>query len=292
VQRGLKQIEAAIQPDGGIYLPESTHQNYETAIALLALTSANADGRYNAPISKAVAYLKDIQWDVKEAGDRSNLAFGGGGYGSHSRPDLSNTVFLLDALKAAGVSSHDEAMQNAMVFVSRCQNLSSPDNTTPFAGKIQDGGFYYTPAAGGSSPAGTTPEGGLRSYGSMTYAGLRSMIYAGVTADDPRVQAAQNWIRRFYSLNENPGIGQSGLYYYYQTFAKTLDALGENQFVDAQNVKHDWRAELAEKLISQQKENGSWSNETTRWYEGDPNLVTGYALMSLARCQSRPSDTK
>ena len=53
--------------------------------------------------------------------------------------------------------------------MARTQNLVGPDNDQPFPAKAtgddQAGGFYYTPAAGGESQAGQTPEGGLRSYG-------------------------------------------------------------------------------------------------------------------------------
>ena len=117
-------------------------------------------------------------------------------------------------------------MKKALIFVSRCQNFESANNTLPFAAKNPDGGFYYTAAAGGESPAGKTPNGGLRSYGSMTYAGLKSMIYAGVGRDDPRVKAATKWIEQHYDLTSNPGMGPSGLYYYYHTAAKALDAAG------------------------------------------------------------------
>ena len=48
-------------------------------------------------------------------------------------------------------------------------------------------GEEWEAAAGGQSQAGTTPNGGLRSYGSMTYAGLKSMIYAGVGPEDVEV---------------------------------------------------------------------------------------------------------
>ncbi|HWL08519.1 MAG TPA: prenyltransferase/squalene oxidase repeat-containing protein [Planctomicrobium sp.] len=287
VQQGLKVLESHQQPDGGVYHPNSKLKNYESSLAVMAFASANADGRYNAAIEKAIAYLKEIQWDEKEIGEgKGNVAFGGAGYGSHSRPDLSNTTFFLEAMKAAGISSHDAAVQNALVFVSRCQNLPSEHNTTEHADKVKDGGFYYTVAAGGSSQAGTNPDGGLRSYASMTYAGLKSMIYAGVNPDDPRVKAAESWIRKFYTLKENPGMGQQGLYYYYQMFAKALETLGSHQFVDASDVSHDWRKELAEQLFSEQKANGSWVNENPRWLEGDPNLTTAYALISLSRCHS------
>jgi squalene-hopene/tetraprenyl-beta-curcumene cyclase len=281
VQKGLKRIEQAIRPDGGIYTDKSTHKNYETAIALLALQSANADGHFQDAIAKAVEFLKHQQWDEEEVGDKSHVNYGGAGYGSKSRPDLSNTAFFLDALKAAGVSASDPAIQKTLVFVSRCQNLKSEHNQTEFAALVNDGGFYYTPAAGGSSPAGQTPEGGLRSYGSMTYAGLKSMIYAGLTPDDPRVQAAESWIRKFYTFDENPGMGQQGLYYYYQMMAKALEATGNDTFTDQSGTDHDWRGELVKSLIKRQLDNGSWVNSNQRWLEGDPNLVTAYCLIAL-----------
>ncbi|MGD9858344.1 MAG: hypothetical protein AB7U20_25665, partial [Planctomycetaceae bacterium] len=167
-------------------------------------------------------------------------------------------------------------------------NLETEFNTTPHAGKIEDGGFYYTAAAGGETKAETTPNGGLRSYASMTYAGLKSMIYAGLTPDDQRVKAATEWIKRFYTLEENPGIGQQGLFYYYHTFAKTLSVMGVDEFEEASGAKHDWRKELAEHLFSVQQSNGSWLNPTDRWYEGDPNLVTAYALLALSYCEPEP----
>ncbi|MFO0941095.1 MAG: hypothetical protein U0930_10035 [Pirellulales bacterium] len=126
-------------------------------------------------------------------------------------------------------------------------------------------------------------EGGLRSYGSMTYAGLKSMIYAGVSKDDPRVKAATKFLQQNYDLNSNPGVGQQGLFYYYHTMAKALNAVGGDSFKDAKGQDHAWKAELRAKLKSLQKEDGSWVNETTRWMEGDPNLVSAYALLALAQ---------
>lgn len=213
------------------------------------------------------------------------MFYGGAGYGSHSRPDLSNTSFLVDALHALGAGADDEAMQKALQFVSRCQNLESDANSSPFAAKINDGGFFYTVANGGESKAGNEPNGGLRSYGSMTYAGLKSMIYAGVDRDDPRVKAAVDFARNHYTLDQNPGVGQQGLFYYYHTLAKALDAYGDDAFVDGSGGKHDWRAELREKLSELQQSDGSWINETVRWMEGDPNLVSGYVLLTLAHCK-------
>jgi squalene-hopene/tetraprenyl-beta-curcumene cyclase len=285
--KSLKYLEGFVQPDGGIYVPESGHKNYETCIAMLAFADANKDGRYGELLKKADAFLKGLQWDESKGIDKNNVAYGGAGYGLSKRPDLSNTGFLVEALRAAGTGPDDEAMKKALVFISRCQNLESEYNTTEFAAKNPDGGFYYTVAAGGSSMAGKTDDGGLRSYASMTYAGLKSMIYAGVTPDDPRVKAAVEWVQKHYSLAENPGMGEAGLYYYYDTYAKALAALGQDTIVDAAGKSHHWRDELVQALADRQQFDGSWLNKTPRWLEGDPNLVTGYALLALSYCRPK-----
>jgi squalene-hopene/tetraprenyl-beta-curcumene cyclase len=252
----------------------------------MALKDADAGGKYDKILAHADKFLRGLQWDEEEGISKSDDRYGGADYGpSKKRPDLSNTQFLIDALKTLGAKDDDPNIQKALVFVSRCQNLESANNTTKFASKVNDGGFFYTVAAGGSSPAGKTADGGLRSYGSMTYAGLKSMIYAGLTATDPRVKAASEWIRRHYTVVENPGLGEQGLYYYYDTFAKTMAALKVNEFKDAQGDKHDWRKELAEQLFTVQQANGSWVNPKERWLEGDPNLSTAYALLALKYCE-------
>jgi squalene-hopene/tetraprenyl-beta-curcumene cyclase len=286
VARGLRYLEGFIQKDGGVYQAESLYQNYETCLAMMCFVEANRDGRYTEKIKRAEAFVKQIQWGTSGDIDKANLAFGGAGYGKHGRPDLSNTSFFVEAIKSSGSESDDEAMQAALAFISRCQNLESEHNTTPFPTKNPDGGSYYTPAAGGQSQAGLTANGGLRSYGSMTYAGLKSMIFAGVDKDDPRVKAAMGWISANYNLSTNPGMGSSGLYYYYHTFAKTLSVVGVDSIQDANGKEHDWRKELIATLQTRQQRNGSWTNENERWLEGDPNLVTAYALMALSHCRT------
>jgi len=284
--KGLTALGKFVQKDGGIYAPGTGHKNYETCVAVMALKAADAGGKYDKILARADRFLRGLQWDEEEGIDKADARYGGADYGpSKKRPDLSNTQFLLDALKTLGAKDDDPNVQKALVFVSRCQNLESQHNTTAFASKVNDGGFFYTVAAGGSSPAGTTPDGGLRSYGSMTYAGLKSMIYAGLTASDPRVKAASTWIRRHYTVSENPGLGQQGLFYYYDTFAKTLAVLKLDEFDDAQGQKHDWRKELADQLFTVQQPNGSWVNSKERWLEGDPNLSTAYALLALKYCE-------
>jgi squalene-hopene/tetraprenyl-beta-curcumene cyclase len=285
VARGLEYLKSFRHDDGGIYRPGSLYGNYETCLAILCFSEANRDGRYRELIGRADAYVKGIQWDESEGIDASDLRYGGAGYGTHARPDLSNTTFLIDALRAAGNPEDDPAIQAALVFVSRCQNLESEHNTSPFPVKNPDGGFYYTVAAGGQSQAGETPTGGLRSYGSMTYAGLKSMIYAGVGPDDPRVKAAFEWARKHYDLRANPGLGSAGLFYYYHTFAKALDAMDLDVITDSAGKEHAWRAELVAELARLQQPDGSWLNDNPRWMEGDSNLVSAYTLMALSYCK-------
>jgi hypothetical protein len=287
VAKSIKYLEQFIREDGGIHRKDTLYRNYETCLGIVCFSEANRDGRYDKVLKKADAFVKGIQWDDEEAKDPSDPAFGGAGYGKHKRPDLSNTTFLIEALKATGNDENSEAIKRALIFVSRCQNLETEHNTTPFSAKNPDGGFYYTPAAGGKSQAGESPEGGLRSYASMTYAGLKSMIYAGVGPKDKRVEAAIKWIGKHYDLKSNPGMGDSGLFYYYNTFAKALDAIGEDTFVEADGTKHNWRAELLAELAARQQKDGSWINDNERWLEGDPNLVTGYALLALSYCKPK-----
>ncbi|MEM6469439.1 MAG: prenyltransferase/squalene oxidase repeat-containing protein [Planctomycetota bacterium] len=286
VKKAIKFILSNVQPDGGIYAKGSRYRNYETSVAVGALIRANTDDRFESQLKRAEAFLKEIQWDEGEGVKSSDTAYGGAGYGSHSRPDLSNTSFLLEALTELGNTPDDEAIQKALKFISRTQNLTGHGNDTEHADRIVDGGFYYTPAAGGESKVKGDAGGGLRSYGSMTYAGLKSMIYAGLTEDDPRVKAAMEFIQKNYSLSENPGMGAAGLYYYYHTFAKALDAADLKVLTDASGVNHNWRRELAATLVKAQQSDGSWVNEGNgRWMEGNRNLVTAYALLSLSYCR-------
>ncbi|WP_339888662.1 prenyltransferase/squalene oxidase repeat-containing protein [Rhodopirellula europaea] len=282
IAKAIKYLESKVQPDGGIYATGSKHRNYETTTAAMALNKANQDGRFDSQLERAKNFLKDIQWDEEEGAEPGDTAYGGAGYGSHSRPDLSNTAFLIEALHDLGTDPQDESIQKALMFVSRTQNLTQHGNDTQHADKIGDGGFYYTPAAGGQSKAGESADGGLRSYGSMTYAGLKSMIYAGLTPEDPRVNAALDFIRNHYTLDNNPGMGAQGQYYYYHTFAKALDVAGLEVVESTDAGPRDWRTDLINKLEAEQQEDGSWVNrEAERWMEGDRQLVTAYCLLAL-----------
>jgi squalene-hopene/tetraprenyl-beta-curcumene cyclase len=283
--KSLKYLESFVQPDGGIYKTGSRLKNYESCLGIVCFKEANKDGRYDKQLKAADKYVKGEQLDEVDGKEKSDFDYGGIGYSGQTRPDLSNTQFFLEAVAAGGGGAESQAVQKALVFVSRCQNLETEHNTTPNAAKNPDGGFYY--AIEDAGPAGETDNGGLRSYGSMTYAGLKSMIFAGVKKDDPRVKAAVKWVQKHYDLKQNPGVGDGGLYYYYHTLAKALDAVGQDEIEDADGKQHNWRKELIAELASRQKENGSWVNENKKWLEGDANMVTGFALLTLSYCKTK-----
>jgi len=291
-KRALGFLLRYVQPDGGIYVPGEGMRNYHTSVALMAL-AATKDPANAEIIRNAQNFLKKLQWDSGEGVETSNSWYGGQGYGRHKRPDLSNTQMMLEALKQSGLEPDDPVYKKAMVFVQRCQMLGVNNDQT-FANESIDGGFIYTPVAGGESKAGIEIVDGrprLRSYGSMTYAGFKSMLYANVDHDDLRVKRALEWIHRHYTLDHNPNMpqGQSkqGLFYYYHVFARALHAWGEDVLIDAQGVEHHWRRELCAKLVSLQRPEGLWVNEEDRWYEGNPNLVTAYAILSLQTALDR-----
>ena len=291
--RGVAFVQRFVQSDGGIYVNGEGMRNYHTSVALMAL-AATKDPAHATRIADAQKFLTKIQWDSGEGYEASSPWYGGQGYGRHKRPDLSNTQFMLEALHQSGLPADDPAYKKALVFVSRCQLLDAT-NDQPFADGANDGGFVYTAANEGESKAGTVVEGDkprLRSYGSMTYAGFKSMLYANLDRGDARVRAAVKWIRSHYTLDHNPNMPQEktkqGLYYYYHTFARAMQVWGEEVIVDDQHRPHPWRRELCAKLLSLQHKDGSWVNEADRWYEGNPHLVTAYAVLSLQTALDGP----
>jgi squalene-hopene/tetraprenyl-beta-curcumene cyclase len=300
MKKGYDKLLSFQVGDGGIYTSELTC--YNTAIAISALAAANKP-QYQEPIDKALKYLRGFQWQIgttspkgKKIANDKDPWYGGWGYeGNNGRPDLSNTQVALDALRDAGLKPDDPAFKAAVAFVTRMQNHSET-NDQPWSGN--DGGFIYSPGEDdkGDSKAGeyTGPDGKrmLRSYGSMTYAGLKSFVYAGLSKDDSRVKAAWDWISKNYTLDENPGMklgnpemAKNGLYYYYHTMARALNEYDEPTITDAQSKKHDWRVDLIDKLASLQKPDGSWAGEA-RWYENNPILTTAYVTIALEEIRS------
>ena len=289
-EKGFAFILSKVQSDGGIY--GKGLASYNTSICMMALMQKK-NPEYEEIIRSARRFLVNQQSDFDIKGEQDNTFDGGIGYGSRwAHSDLSNTHLAMEALFYAKKSFHSEESQKldldwdaAISFVSKCQNLPSTNKEKWVSShKDDEGGFVYFP---GSSMAGEreTEDGSvaLRSYGSMSYAGLLSFIYAEMDDSDPRIKSVMEWLKKNYTIEENPGMGKQGMYYYYHTMAKALSLSGIKEIVDKNGKKRDWRKELALELINQQDPKGYWLNENSRWWERDPVLVTSYALLALER---------
>lgn len=306
VARGVEFLLSQRQPDGGIY--DRVLPSYNTAIAISALARADSDNA-NLAIPDAQQFLIGLQWsedslsdDISESlgvgrVDADHPFYGGIGYGNHGRPDLSNLSFMLQALHDSGYDAESPPFQRALVFLERVQ-MDERFNDMPYARGATDGGFIYAtgPEADqldvGQSQAGTIEEtlddgsvvSRLRSYGSMTYSGFKSYLYADLPRTDPRVEAARSWITTHYTLDENPGLGEQGYYYYLVAFARALDAWGEPTITtttDEDQQSRAWADDLVETLADLQLDDGSFRTLNDRWLESDPVLVTAYSVLAL-----------
>lgn len=298
MEKSLAYLTSLARPDGSIH--DGQLANYQTSAAVQALVAAGGD-KYRAVVEHGRKFLLNIQLDSDEGFSEEHKFYGGAGYGGDRRPDMSNMSLWADGLLAAGEKPGSKAFQRALKFLERCQNDSEINpGRQEVDGKVvvsgNDGGGVYAP---GDSKAGYDERGDgtfvARSYGSMTYALLKCYMAADLDPNDPRVKKAIGWISRNFTLDENPGFDKSkkpkaglqGLYYYYYTMAKALEHYGKNTVQDAKGLDRNWREELAEKLLSLQKADGSWVNQDSpRWWEGMPVLATPFAVLALEICYS------
>ena len=290
LNKGIDFIRSKVQSDGGIY--GKGLASYNTSICMMALMQAR-NSEDDSIIQNARKFLINQQSDFDRKGETDNVFDGGVGYGSRwAHSDLSNTHLAMEALfyaKKTYKNTEQEIIDldwdAAISFVSKCQNLPSTNNEKWVSEHPEDrGGFVYFP---GSSMAGEIENSNgsiaLRSYGSMSYAGLLSFIYAEMDSKDPRVVAVKDWLIQHYTIEENPGMGPQGLFYYYHTMSKALSLSGITIIENEKGQKKDWRKELSLHLLNLQTKDGSWANNNGRWWERDPILVTSYALLTLER---------
>lgn len=287
IQKGLAWLVSQQKVDGGIY--GKGMATYSTSASIMALWVAGP-AKYKEQLIKARNFLINQQtdWGVKGADD--TIFDGGIGYGgTYAHSDLSNTHRALEALYQTRTLATDSGDKKAMeldwdaalAFVSRCQNLQATNKGEKVG---NDGSFVYYP---GNSKAGEAVDSktgrvALRGYGSMGYSGLLSLVYADLDASDLRVKAIIKWLSDNYTLEENPGLGGQGLYYYYHAMAKSLVAANLPTLDGKDGLKIDWRGDLAATVINAQREDGSWINtKASRWMENDPVLVSCYAVMTL-----------
>lgn len=290
VSKAIEFLKTCVQPDGGIYRPVAGRKggglsNYNTAICMTTLHAAG-DPALTRIVLDARAFVAKGQ----HSGDDEYK--GGFGYDKdtdRAYADLMNTLYSAEALRftesaedlrPAGEARPEVDWKAAAGFITKMQN-------TPAAGEADAGGFFYKPD---ESKAGTTTNADgvvvFRSYGSMTYAGLLALVYAGVDRDDPRVRSAFDWASKHWSLDENPGMGMDGYFFFFNVLTRSLDAYGADHIPRPDQPAVNWRRDVAARLLKTQTidpatGHGFWRNDTGRYWESDPVLVTAYSLLAL-----------
>ncbi len=295
IGKPLAWLAASQQKDGSIH--GGMLATYNTSVAVLALAASGNDA-FKPVLAKAGEYLRVVQSDEAEGYQSGDRFYGGVGYGGDERPDMSNTQFAVEAAAAAGVPKNDPFFKKAATIATRSQNLSETNDLKdkePAVGN--DGGGYYAPGVtANEAKAGfvTLSDGRKirKSYGSMSYALLKTYVFCDIERRDPRVKALLEWMGKNYSVTENPGMRQegkplsekTGLYYYYLTMARALDAVGDGALVGENGKPIAWKEDLAKQLVSLQRADGSWANENAEFWENSPVLATAMALNALNAC--------
>ena len=279
LKKAVSFVLATQRPDGGFYVPKpgrggSGLGNYNTSVCLSAL--------FDSGLAPQAALLKAREYIASSQLSGDDTMAGGFGYDKVSRrryADLSNTSYAMSAMaKTASLEEFrtdgkkaDLDWDKALRFVENLMKTEGPDA----------GGAAYnerTPQAGSETNAAGKVH--LRAYGSMTYAAVLSMCSAKLDRGDPRVRQSLEYLTKYWSVDENPGMGNQGLYYFYDIMARALTA-AQVETVGG----HDWKRELSAKVISLQKPDGSWANDNNRFWEADPVLCTSFALLVLEHCR-------
>ena len=265
VRKALAFIESCRHADGGFY--GNTEPLYNTAIVMRTLADMPGD-RFATQIAAARRFLEDSRPTSNSSATswfRPN---------QHAKPLAPNWMFgpeesgtgheLRTAIR---VAEHWDG--NASTNLGRAAGVNAANLPNSLDSHER------------------SARSRLHNYGNITYAQLKSMIYAGLSAQDSRVIRLRQWLRRHYTLAENPAEGsQRGLFYFYLTLAEVLHASHQRIFTDSRGRQHNWSRELLRRLAHKQQANGSWQNTSNgAWLEGNRIMATTYALLTLEEIQ-------
>ncbi|MBX3411609.1 MAG: DUF4159 domain-containing protein [Pirellulales bacterium] len=236
--------------------------NYAVALQTMALCAAQPK-RDMALIRENVKWFETNQLKLGRNKGGWSYPRGGG--------DNSNTQFALLALHEAervGVPVSDNTWRLALAHWVDTQN--------------KDGSWGYTPGEAGT--------------GSMTSAGISSVVIASGRLNEPDVQLlggqvrccgdqassavvdnALNWLGRNFSVRTNSGRGNTWLLYNLYGIER-VGRLTARRFIG----EHDWYREGVAMLVETQDQlSGFWKNESHG--ESDPRVATSLALLFLSK---------
>jgi Prenyltransferase and squalene oxidase repeat len=297
--------DRALQPTS----PALNYPVYSAAGAVIALSDASYAKDRQAR-DAWLEFLRSRQLTETLDWQPADVAYGGWGYAPDpprkpkpgeptpalSEPNLSATVFAIEALRAAGCGPDDPAIRKARTFVLRCQNFAEgPQRQDP---KYDDGGFFFILGDAVRNKAGVAGRDAagrerFNSYGSATADGLRALLMCGAEGDSARMKAARHWLDTHFAPDIHPGVyaedrehaRQAPFYYYARSQALAWKLLPGNENADREQMAQRAVA-LARELIKRQQSNGSWSNMAVDLREDDPLVATPLAAEALAACRT------
>ncbi len=281
VDRALLFIQKNTRADGALGMMDPSlpdYPNYATGLAVSAICRARRPG-WQQQLAPMFAYLRRMQFTESTGWKQSDPPYGAWGMGGIDHPppnpghvDLSMSRYVIEALRAAGVSAEDPAFIRARIFIERCQNYDPkhPDDA--------DGGFFFSTTEIETNKAGQVAEH-FRSYGTTTADGILALLAIGRPLEDDRIRAAQRWLASHHRDMAVPGfIGES-----YQRWPKGLAfyyAAASTQAFRA--LKVPVTPAVADELERIQRPDGSWANPENLVKEDDPLIATAFAVRALA----------
>jgi hypothetical protein len=254
------------------FAPEDLKSVYAVSLQTMVFAAAQPD-RDQLKIAHNVRWLEDAQLKANDRfpwpGSWTYTAF------KNRQGDNSNTQYALLGLNAAsevGVPVKPEIWRLSRQYWEMCQR--------------PDGGWNYT------------PEDRQTTSGSMTCAGVSSLIITGlkrfqgqeflqgdriqncgIGGVNPRLEAGIDWLSAHFRVGENYGHGQQWRYYYLYGMERAGRLTGQRFFGE-----HDWYREGAEKLVhDQDKLSGYWRGASVVEGEDPPVVPTSFALLFLAK---------
>ncbi|TWT53160.1 hypothetical protein Pla22_07880 [Rubripirellula amarantea] len=270
---------------------------YATSLALKCFIQA---GRIDSQPAKAMrAYLIGQQFNQSRGFERSHLAYGGWGFGGvhidgqTGHMDIVHTRLALEAIAVSGPPD-TRCFEHAKHFLRLMQKHPNEDRHQPTsdAGDEKpnqdsppfDGGFYFSPVVLGANKGRVVQSKSanyFRSYATATCDGVLALLAAGVSRQDPRVVAAENWLTSKKDWSYPEGIPRDypepwgeAVYFYHQA----VRAAAYRHL----NIDGPWREDLCERIQAQVRLDGSIVNQrSSLMKEDDPVMCTALALHAL-----------
>jgi squalene-hopene/tetraprenyl-beta-curcumene cyclase len=309
-RNGLAYLASPIQTDGTLRADRQhvSYPIYDAASAVIVLSKSG--GPRQTARDGWLKYLRDRQLTDSLGWTISDSEYGGWSYAFEpprkpvnsatgpplGEPNLSATVFALEAIRAAGAGPDDPALPRARHFVRRCQNY--PHGPPAAASPFDDGGFFFILGDAVRNKAGVAGRDGagaerFYSYGSATADGLRALLLCGDDIDSLRVVAARRWLDEHFAEGTHPGAyakdrehARQALYYYYaRSQALAWSAIVARDPAAREKIAVQAKA-MAQDLLKRQEPDGSWHNSAVDSREDDPLVATPFSVAALAACRT------